>query len=110
MRRFVNEGNALDLTAPSDGVVSDGVYKIGAIICIASATVAAGLLFAAWTEGVYDVTSNTGAAWAEGDTVYWDDTAKVFTKTSTSNTKAGVAVAAKDSAATTGRIKLIPSI
>jgi predicted RecA/RadA family phage recombinase len=57
-----------------------------------------------------DVPSDTGAAWAVGDVVYWDDTAKVFTKTTTSNTKAGqVTAAAKLSAATTGRIRLQPA-
>lgn len=31
----------------------------------------------------------TGAAWAVGDRIYWDDTAKKFTKTSTDNTACG---------------------
>jgi predicted RecA/RadA family phage recombinase len=110
MRNYVQDGKALDLTAPTGGVVSGLVYKIGSIICVAAVTVAAGALFAAYTEGVYDIVSDTGVAWAEGDLVYWDNTAKVFTKTATSNTKAGVAVAAKTSGATTGRVKLITTI
>lgn len=110
MRAFVQEGNNLPLTAPSGGVVSGLVYKIGAIICVAAITAAAGAIFPGWTEGVYDLPSDTGTAWAEGDTLYWDNTAKVFTKTSTSNTKAGYSVGGKTSGAAVGRIRLVPSI
>jgi predicted RecA/RadA family phage recombinase len=49
-------------------------------------------------------------AWAEGDLVYWDNTAKQFTKTSTSNTKAGYAVAAKLTAGVSGRMRLVPGL
>lgn len=110
MRRYVQEGNALDLTAPTGGVVSGSVYKIGSILCLAGITAAVGKSFPGWTEGVYDVPKATGAAWAEGDLLYWDDTAKAFTKTATANTKAGVAVKAAASADTEGRIKLVPTI
>lgn len=49
-------------------------------------------------------------AWTEGDVVYWDDTAKNFTKTTTSNTKCGFVLVAAGSADTTGLIKLDNSI
>lgn len=108
MKNFVQSGDMLDLVAPSGGVTSGKGVKIGVIIAIASTTAIAGASFAGATEGVFDVDSDTGAAWAAGDVVYWDDTNKVFTKTSTSNTKCGYAVAAKLSGDTTGRINLSP--
>ncbi len=108
MKGFVQDGDVVTLTAPSGGVTSGVGFKVGAIIAIACSTVAAGLPVEAAVEGVFDHTSDTGAAWAEGDKLYWDDTAKVFTKTTTSNTLAGVAVAAKTSGAPVGRIKLSP--
>lgn len=43
----------------------------------------------------------SGEAWAPGDALYWDATAKAFTKTTTSNTLCGFAVEAKLSADTT---------
>jgi predicted RecA/RadA family phage recombinase len=43
----------------------------------------------------------TGAAWAVGDALYWDATAKQFTKTTTSNTLCGFAVEARASGDTT---------
>jgi predicted RecA/RadA family phage recombinase len=110
MRNYVQDGIALDLTAPSGGVTSGLAYKIGSIICIAAVSAAAGAIFAGYTQGVYDVVSDTGTAWAEGDLVYWDNTNKVFTKTATSNTKAGVAATAKASGTAVGRVKLIPTI
>jgi predicted RecA/RadA family phage recombinase len=110
MNNFVQEGNALDLVAPSGGVIAGKAYLIGAILCIAATTQAVGEMFAGWTEGVYDVTADTGAAWAVGDKIYLLADGTAFTKTATSNTKAGYAVAAKASGATVGRIRLIPTI
>lgn len=110
MKNFVQPGETLDLTAPSGGVVSGKAYKIGSIIAVAAADAAQGDTFAGYTEGVFDLTSDTGAAWAVGDTVYLLADGSAFTKTATGNTKAGVAVAAKLSAATVGRIRLVPSI
>lgn len=111
MKTYVSEGESLQLTAPSGGVVSDGVYKIGSIICIAQHDAAEGDPFTAAVCGVFDVTAEgagSGQAWAEGDTVYWDNTNTQFTKTTTGNTKAGVAVAVKATADTLGRLKLGP--
>jgi predicted RecA/RadA family phage recombinase len=108
MKNYIMSGDTLDLVAPSGGVTSGKGFKVGAIIAIASVTAAAGVTVAGVTEGVFDVDSDTGAAWAAGDVVYWDDTAKVFTKTTTSNTKCGYAVAAKLSADVVGRISLSP--
>lgn len=113
MRNYVQEGCALDLTAPSGGVVAGLAYKIGSIIAIAAIAAAEGATFVGFVEGVYDVVAEgagSGQAWAEGDLIYWDNTAKKFTKTSTSNTKAGVAVAAKLTAGTEGRLRLVPTI
>ena len=103
-----SEGSPLDLVAPSGGVTSGAAVKIGAIIAIAETTQLVGETFAGHVTGVWDVTSDTGTAWAVGDIVYWDDSAKVFTKTSTSNTKCGIVAGAKLSAATSGRVRLQP--
>jgi predicted RecA/RadA family phage recombinase len=108
MKTFVSKGDALDLVAPY-AVSSGGGMKVGGIIAIAVMDAAIGATVAGLVTGVVDVPSDTGTVWAVGDVVYWDDTAKVFTKTTTSNTKAGQVTAAKLSAATTGRIRLQPA-
>lgn len=109
-KNFIQDGDILDLTAPSGGVVGGSTYKIGSIIAVALASVAEGLPFAGATEGCYTLAKATGAAWAQGDLLYWDDSGKAFTKTSSGNTKAGVAIAAAASGDTTGKVKLIASI
>jgi predicted RecA/RadA family phage recombinase len=110
MRNFVQEGNALDLTAPAGGVVAGFMYLIGAIVAVAAVSVGAGEKFAGWTEGVYDLPAEAGVAWAEGDKVYLKADGTVFTKTAAGNKLAGVAAEAKDAAAIVGRIKLVPSL
>lgn len=104
-----SEGSPLDFVAPSGGVTSGKGFKVGGLIPIAETTQLAGETVAGHVTGVWDVDSDAGAAWTAYTTViYWDDTAKKFTATSTSNTKCGIAAADKLSAATTGRVRLQP--
>lgn len=109
MKNYVQPGESLDLTAPSGGVVSGTMYKIGSILCVAAASVAAGLKFAGYRVGVFDLPKASGAV-TEGATLYWDDTAKNLTTTATANTKAGYAAAAAASGDATVRICLVPTI
>lgn len=56
---------------------------------------------------VYGVPSDTGTAWTDGDTLYWDPTNLYFTKTKTTgNAPAGTAVGAKLSASATATVRL----
>lgn len=109
MKNYIQEGDVLTLTVPAGGVIAGKGVKVGALIAIAASTNAtAGSTFEGATEGVFDVDKATGAVWAEGDVIYWDDTAKNFTKTTTSNTKCGVAVAAALTGDVVGRVMLTP--
>jgi predicted RecA/RadA family phage recombinase len=109
MKNYVQPGHALDLTAPA-AVTSGDPVKIGSLIVIPAADAASGETFVGYCEGVYDVDKAAGSAWTEGLTLYWDDTNKVFTTVSTSNTKCGSAAAAAASGDTAGRIRLQPSL
>lgn len=112
MKNYVQEGHALDLAAPYDVAAGAG-FKVGQFIAVAACAALSGVTVAGFVEGVYDVLAEgagSGQVWAAGDLIYWDNTAKQFTKTSTSNTKAGYVVAVKASGDVTGRIRLIPSI
>ena len=113
MKNYVQEGQALDLIAPTGGVVSGVAYKLGAIIAVAAITAGVGVGFVGYTEGVYDLAAE-GAASAQdlavGDLVYYDATNKRVTKTLTANTLCGVAVAVKATLATVARVKLVPTI
>ena len=106
MKNYIQTGKSLDLTAPAGGVLSGQAIKVGAIVGFVSADTVAGDKFVLNTKGVFLCNTDTGTAWAEGDLVYWDDTNKVFTKTSASNTKVGAVVIAKLAADTTSTIYL----
>lgn len=105
--RFIQPGDVLTLTAPYDRT-SGEVALCGAIIGVAQS----GVLNAASAEfmvtGVHSVTKVGSQAWTVGAIVYWDNTNKYFTTTSTSNYRAGIAVAAVGSGAgeTTGTVRL----
>jgi predicted RecA/RadA family phage recombinase len=62
------------------------------------------------TAGVFTLPKATGAAWAVGDLLYYDGTAHNITKTSSGNTKIGVATAVAASGDTTGNVKLGPTV
>lgn len=112
MKNYVHEGRALDLTAPY-AVVAGAGFKVGQLICIAANDAANAAAVVGYPEGVYDVLAEgagSGQVWAEGDLIYWDNTAKQFTKTTTSNTKAGYAVSAKLTAGVLGRLRLVPGL
>ena len=51
-----------------------------------------------------DAPKATGEAWTMGQKLYWDNTAKKFTTTATSNTLCGYAAAPAASADTTGSV------
>lgn len=113
MQNFIQEGNSLDLVAPSGGVVAGTGYLFGAIFAVAAITAAEGAAFAGWTEGVYGLTAATHAstqAISRGGVVYWDASAKKCTATAAGNTAIGVAVEDKISTVALVKVKLLPRL
>jgi predicted RecA/RadA family phage recombinase len=92
MKTYSQSGKVLTLTAPSGGVVSGTAYLIGTIVVIATETVAQTLPFEALVVGSVDVPKVAEEGWTEGLKLYWDNSAKKFTKVVGSNTLVGVAV------------------
>lgn len=105
MKTFIQQGDTLTLAAPYDVAAGAG-FKVGSIIAVATSAALSGANVEGLTTGVVDVKKTSAQAWTAGVAVYWDDTAKEFTTTSTSNTKAGVAVAAAANPSATGRVRL----
>lgn len=102
---FVQPGKRLTLTAPY-ARNSGQAAKIGSIIAIALQTLANAASGEWALTGVWDVDKNSAEAWAVGDAIYWDNSAKNFTTTSSGNTKAGVATAVAANPSSTGRLRL----
>lgn len=114
MKTMKGSGEVLDVTAPSGGMTSGvGVLIGAALFGIAVTTRLQGELGSIRRKGEFDhaaATHATDQAWAIGDILYWDNTAKVVTKTSSGNTKCGIATAVKASTTAIGTFALVPSI
>ncbi len=109
MRNFVQPGESLSgFIAPGGGVVSGGVYLIGASLVVAANDAAAGAEFTGMVIGVFEVTKVGTQAWAVGAAVYWDNGNTRFTTTAGGNLLAGVATEAVGAGAgeTTGKVRL----
>lgn len=107
MKNFVQQGDNLTLPAPYDRL-SGQAALIGSIFGVASVDVLSGVDAAFVTEGVFDLPKAASQAWTIGAKIYWDNTAKNLTTTSSGNTLVGVATKAVGSGAgeTIGQIKL----
>jgi len=92
-KKFVQEGEVLDLVAPTGGVVSGTVYQIGQVLVQAMDTVAQTLKFRGKTRGVWQVTKVGTQAWTEGQVIYFDKENARFTSVATGSLLAGAAVA-----------------
>ncbi len=107
MKNYVQPGNTITLTAPYAVTSGDGLL-VGSIFGVAAGTAALGEAVETALVGVYELKKVASQAWAAGDKVYWDNTAKEATKTTTSNTLIGVAVVAVAGGASDiiGRVRL----
>lgn len=106
MKTFVQNGDALEFTAPAGGVTAGTGVKIGDLLVIATTTAAVGEKFNGQRVGVVEHAKLSAQAWTEGAQVNWDDTNKRFTTATTGNYKAGVAAAAAANPSSTGLVLL----
>lgn len=105
MKNFVQNGAVLSLLAPYI-VASGAAFKVGSIVAVATVDAASGAAVEGAVTGIYDLAKVSAQAWTAGQAVYWDDTAKLVTTVSTSNTLLGVAVAVAANPSATGRVRL----
>ena len=110
MKNQTGSGAIVTVAAPSGGVVSGSPVLIGSkLFGVPQTTAAQGTLFGLMRKGQFDMKaegSASGQAWAAGDDIYWDNTAKQMTKTSSGNLLVGTATAVKATLATTGNLVL----
>lgn len=106
--KYSNPGNVQTFTAPAGGVTVDVPVLISSLIVIPTHSAAAGASFEGALEGVFNsMPKAAGAAWVEGQVLYFDSADSTF-KTAQSATarRAGAAAAAAASADTTGKVRL----
>lgn len=107
MQNFLNPGITQTFTAPGGGVVGGTPLLIGSLVVVPVATVAATLPFEGMLEGVFTLPKTAGAAWTEGQVLYFDSATSSFTTAQSATARrAGVAVAAALLAAVTGSVRL----
>lgn len=104
MKNFVQPGKTISLVAPYT-VVSGAGLLVGSIFGVASDDAANGASVEAETVGVFDLAKDT-STFSQGDKVYWDNTAKACTSTSSGNTFRGVAMQAQLTGDATVRVRL----
>lgn len=107
MKNYLQDGDEVSMVAPYAVVAGAGAL-INGMFGVAQDDIASGATGVFLTEGVFDLkalSTDTVAA-ADGTLIYWDDTNKRCTTTSTSNTKIGSAVLKKASGDVTVRVRL----
>lgn len=107
MKNFIAIGDNVTVAAPY-AVSAGGGALVGSLFGVAvnDADNAAEVVLA--TTGVYELAKAGSQAWTVGAKVYWDNTNKVCTTTSSGNTLIGVATEAVGSGAgeTLGKVRL----
>lgn len=87
-------------------IASGAGILVGSIVGVSLAAGVSGDTVQVAVEGVFAVKKKTTDVVAQGAILYWDNTNKELTTTSTSNTKAGYAYSAAGNGATTVEILL----
>lgn len=105
MKNYIQLGDNLTLPAPA-AIASGAATLIGAIFGVASADAAQGEDVSFVRVGVFVLPKAAGAAWAVGQKLYWDATAKNVTATVGTNILIGAAAAPAASADLSGSVLL----
>jgi len=107
MKNFVQPGKTLTLNAPYALSSGDG-FLVGLIFAVANGAAAISTPVEGDTEGVFVLAKTTGAAWTQGQSLYWDNAGKKVTTVNTGNKFIGNAALAAASADTTGTVFVFP--
>lgn len=108
--KFVQDGDVIDFKAVANisymkAVPLTTTTSVALGIGVTLEDIKANTIGAVATKGVFELPSVT-TAMNLGDQVYWDDTNRKITKTSTNNTPAGMVVEDKASGVTTAKVRI----
>jgi predicted RecA/RadA family phage recombinase len=105
MKNYIQPGDHVTLTAPYDVASGDGML-VGTLFAVAALTAVSGAEVEAKMKGVFELKKTSAQAWTQGAAIYWDNTAKECTTTTTSNTLIGKALVAAANPSATGIVRL----
>lgn len=104
MKNFVQKGEVITLTAPYAVSAGDGML-VGSLFGFATTDGASGAEIETFVgSGVFDIAKVSAQAWSEGASIYWDNSNKYATTTSSGNTFIGFAALAAANPSSTGRV------
>jgi Uncharacterized conserved protein len=105
-RNFVQPGSTMTFAAPY-AVASGAGMLVGAVFAVALNAAAISTPVEGKLDGVWDLPKATGESWVAFTTkLYWDNTNRRLTSTSSGNIYVGIAVQNQASADTSGRARL----
>lgn len=105
MKNFVQEGDRVVVAAP-EAADSGEFLVVGQLFGVAEGSAESGGEVVLVRKGVFELPKEDGTAWVQGDQLYWDASAKVFTKTAGANAAIGKAFAAAASGDLVGYVLL----
>ena len=105
---FLQNGKVMHYTNPSasDPILYLTPVVVGELVGVALADIAPKEEGSLAVEGVFRLPAKNGEAFAVGQQLYWDPSAKQLTTTASSPKKIGYAFAAKASEGTAAAVKL----
>ncbi|WP_439616663.1 DUF2190 family protein [Shinella sp.] len=104
-KNYIQPGEVVTVPAPYD-VASGAGALVGKLFGVATGAYASGADAEIRTKGVFELPKVSAQAWTVGADIYWDDTAKNCTTTTTSNTLIGKALAVAANPSPTGVVRL----
>lgn len=105
MKNFIQSGETLTLPAPYNLLSGDGA-KVGNIFGVSNGDAPIGNNADLDTEGVFTLPKVSAQAITLGAKVYWDDTARLVTTVTASNTLIGVSTEAAANPSATVAVRL----
>lgn len=103
---YIQEGKTIDYINPGAAIAYGAVVNLTTRIAIAGEAIAVGATGSIHTTGVFELAAINNAAFAVGDTLYWDPVALNLTNVAVGNVPAGWATETKLLAGTTARVRL----
>jgi len=105
MKNYINEGTTLKYTA-SANITSGTAVLVGTKIGVAVADIANGATGILMMDGVFELPKASSDTVAQGAALYWDNSNKQLTTSSSGNTYAGYAVEAAANGTTKVKIRI----
>ena len=106
MKNYIADGDLVPIASAPYALTGGQGALVGALFGIAQTDAAVSTAVVLATEGIYDVTKEPSLAISQGARVFWDNTNKRITTTTTSNFAVGIATVAALAADTTVRVRL----